>query len=169
MNNVSGARAIFERWMRWAPKRNAWIAYVKMEMRHGDGDGLLQRIRDIFERFLLCHPEVSSYLEYAKYEMKYGEPAKARTIYERCSTELAEDIVLENDKLFQAFATFEERMKEVPSPSPIPIPIAIAIAIAIAISVSAYSARADSNDLQVCLGTFTEIKILVLVFSVRFV
>lgn len=32
MGNVAEARAIFERWMGWAPPRKAWSAYIQMEV-----------------------------------------------------------------------------------------------------------------------------------------
>lgn len=74
---------------------------------------MLQRARHILERFLLCHADVEAYLEYTKFEMKHGDVPSARAIFERCTEELSEDLILANDKFFTAFTAFEERYHEV--------------------------------------------------------
>ena len=33
LENVAGARQVFERWMKWEPGEEAWAAYIKMENR----------------------------------------------------------------------------------------------------------------------------------------
>lgn len=34
LGNVAGARQIYERWMKWEPDFNAWMAYIKLEVRY---------------------------------------------------------------------------------------------------------------------------------------
>ena len=38
LQNVSGARQVFERWMELEPEDKAWQAYIKMEERHAESD-----------------------------------------------------------------------------------------------------------------------------------
>ncbi len=33
LDNVGGARQVFERWMQWEPSEEGWMAYVKFEQR----------------------------------------------------------------------------------------------------------------------------------------
>ena len=33
LGDAAGARAVFERWMRWAPDPEAWKAFIRMELR----------------------------------------------------------------------------------------------------------------------------------------
>lgn len=46
MGNYAGARAIFERWMKWMPDEHAWNSFIKFETKVGEID----KVRDIFER-----------------------------------------------------------------------------------------------------------------------
>ena len=34
LGNVPAARQIFERWMEWEPDEQAWLSYIKMELRY---------------------------------------------------------------------------------------------------------------------------------------
>ena len=34
LDNPQGARQVFERWMKWEPTEEGWMAYVKFEMRY---------------------------------------------------------------------------------------------------------------------------------------
>jgi crooked neck len=33
LDNIAGARQVFERWMAWEPPEEAWLAYIKLEKR----------------------------------------------------------------------------------------------------------------------------------------
>ncbi|KAJ8604367.1 hypothetical protein CTAYLR_002564 [Chrysophaeum taylorii] len=103
LENFAVARSIFERWMRWEPEEQAWFAYVKFEERRGD----MERARGVLERLIACHPTVQTYLKYARWER---QAPRARQIYERALTELAE--WEQDEKLYVAFAKFEESQKE---------------------------------------------------------
>jgi len=109
LGNIPGARQIFERWMRWKPETPAWVAYVKMEMRCNERE----RARQIFERFIRCHATVESYLRYAKFlEKDLRDAPGARALYERSFSELDEQSS-NDERLYIAFAKFEERQKQV--------------------------------------------------------
>uniref|UniRef100_A0A803LWF5 Crooked neck protein n=1 Tax=Chenopodium quinoa TaxID=63459 RepID=A0A803LWF5_CHEQI len=107
LGNVAGARQVFERWMQWQPDQQGWCSYIKFELRYNEID----RARGIYERFVQCHPKVDAWIRYANLERKYGEVARARNCYERAIDKLADDE--EAEKLFVAFAEFEERCKEI--------------------------------------------------------
>ncbi|KAF0992262.1 hypothetical protein HZS_6130, partial [Henneguya salminicola] len=62
MENISGARNVFERWMEWRPDEQAWLSYIKMEIRYKE----FNRARSIYERFLLLD-------EYSKFEKRHGD------------------------------------------------------------------------------------------------
>ncbi|GJR55345.1 crooked neck-like protein 1 [Tanacetum coccineum] len=101
-----GARQIFERWMSWEPDQQAWLSYIKFELRYNE----IERARAIYERFMQCLPKVGAWIRFAKFEMKNGEIARARNCYERAVDKLADDE--EAETLFVAFAEFEEKCKE---------------------------------------------------------
>jgi len=46
LQNIAGARQVFERWMKWEPDDNAWGGYIKFEMRRKD----TAKARDIYKR-----------------------------------------------------------------------------------------------------------------------
>lgn len=104
IGNISGARKIFERWMTWSPDHQAWLSYVKFELRYNE----MERARQIFKNFVHCHPKVTAWIHYAKFEIKNGKIARARNVYEREVEKLGED-----EELFLAFAEFEEHCKEI--------------------------------------------------------
>ncbi|KAG5412318.1 hypothetical protein IGI04_008637 [Brassica rapa subsp. trilocularis] len=106
LGNISGAREVFERWMKWSPDQEGWLSFINFELRYQE----TARARDVYERFVLCHPKPSSYIQYAKFEVKGGEVARARDVYERAVKNLGDD---DEENLFVAFAEFEERCKEV--------------------------------------------------------
>ena len=33
LGNVAGARQVFERWMEWEPEEQAWLSYIKIELK----------------------------------------------------------------------------------------------------------------------------------------
>uniref|UniRef100_A0A7N2KVN9 Crooked neck protein n=1 Tax=Quercus lobata TaxID=97700 RepID=A0A7N2KVN9_QUELO len=88
IGNISGARNIFERWMTWSPDHQAWLSYVKFELRYNE----IERARQIFENFVHCHPKVTAWIHYAKFEIKNGKIARARNVYERAVEKLGEDM-----------------------------------------------------------------------------
>ncbi|XP_060670702.1 uncharacterized protein LOC112488786 [Ziziphus jujuba] len=106
LGNVAGTRQIFERWMLWMPDKEAWLSYIKFELRFNEVD----RARAIFERFVGCHPAVEIWILYAKFEMKNGQIDRCRNVYLRAVDGLADND--EADKLYVAFAEFEELCKE---------------------------------------------------------
>jgi crooked neck len=108
LGNVTGAREVFERWMKWMPIQHGWLCYIKFEVRYNE----IEQARAIFERFVMCHPTVDAWIRYANFEVKNGQVVKARNVYERAVEKFTEDEE-EAEKLFVAFAAFEERCKEV--------------------------------------------------------
>ena len=50
IGNVAGARQVFERWIQWEPEEQAWLSYIKMELRYKE----LDRARDIYEKYILA-------------------------------------------------------------------------------------------------------------------
>lgn len=106
MGNHAGARAIFERWMKWMPDEHAWSSYIKFELKQGD----VEKARNVYERFVGCHPYVRSWLKFAKFEERQGEMGRARSVYEKAVQMLGEDA--NDEQLFIEFAHFEERCKE---------------------------------------------------------
>jgi len=106
LGNLGGARNVFERWMNWAPDENAWMAYVRFELRHNS----VSNARKIFERFIQAFPTVKAYLKYARFEEKQRNTAKAREILERLSDELPDELI--GPEYYLAFAKFEERSRE---------------------------------------------------------
>lgn len=49
LNNIAGARQVFERWMEWEPHEQAWLTYIKFELKYKETD----RARQIYERYIL--------------------------------------------------------------------------------------------------------------------
>lgn len=49
LGNLAGARQVFERWMEWEPHEQAWLTFIKFEMRYRE----VQRAREIYERYIL--------------------------------------------------------------------------------------------------------------------
>ncbi|CAA0838209.1 crooked neck protein- putative / cell cycle protein- putative [Striga hermonthica] len=103
LGNVAGARGVFERWMKWAPDRQAWISYAKFESRYGE----IERARAVFERLVDCHPKAAAWIRFAKFEVENGDVARVRRCYERALENLGDDE--EAGELFLAFAEFEEK------------------------------------------------------------
>lgn len=56
VGNIAGCRQVFQRWMEWQPEEQAWLTYIKFEMRYHEAD----EARNIYEQFIMIHPEVSS-------------------------------------------------------------------------------------------------------------
>lgn len=69
LENVAGARQVFERWMKWEPNEDAWNLYIKLEKRYKE----TERARQIFRRFIEIHPLPKNWLKWAKFEEDRGE------------------------------------------------------------------------------------------------
>ena len=116
LDNVAGARQVFERWMAWEPSEEAWMAYIKLEKRYNE----LERAREIFKIFVSIHPEPKNWLKWCKFEESTGSIGKflkyahikdhAREIYEQCISVLGEEFIDQN--FYVSFAKFETRLKE---------------------------------------------------------
>uniref|UniRef100_A0A7S2ZVE3 Pre-mRNA-splicing factor Syf1/CRNKL1-like C-terminal HAT-repeats domain-containing protein n=3 Tax=Rhodosorus marinus TaxID=101924 RepID=A0A7S2ZVE3_9RHOD len=106
LGNFAGARNVFERWMKWAPDENAWMAFVRFELRHGT----VANARNVFERFIQSFPTIKAYIKYARFEERQRQTGKAREVFERLSDELPEELVTAD--YYLAFAKFEERARE---------------------------------------------------------
>nr|CAG4646064.1 EOG090X01R1 [Macrothrix elegans] len=104
--NIAGCRQIFERWMEWQPDEQAWSTYINFELRYQE----LERARNIFERFVYVHPEVKNWIKYARFEERNGYIIGARRVYERAIDFFGDDLM--DERLFIAFAKFEEGQKE---------------------------------------------------------
>ena len=70
----------------------------------------IDRARELFERFVICHPEVKNWIKYANFEQRHGFINSCRTIYERGVEFFGDEYM--DEKLFIAFAQFEESQKE---------------------------------------------------------
>ena len=107
LNNAQGARQIFERWMKWEPSEEGWMAYVKFEIRYKE----FENARQIFRRFVSCHPQPKSWIKYAKFEEQNNNIQLAREIYEECLQKMGEQSIDQN--VYISFAKFETRHKEI--------------------------------------------------------
>ncbi|RZF39167.1 hypothetical protein LSTR_LSTR005795 [Laodelphax striatellus] len=106
IGNVAGARAVFERWMEWEPDEQAWLTYIKFELRYKEID----RARTLYNRFVMVHPDVANWIKYARFEENHGFVTGARKVYEQAVEFFGEETL--DEKLFIAFAKFEEVQKE---------------------------------------------------------
>lgn len=97
---------VFERWMEWEPEEQAWLSYIKMEMRYKE----LDRARYIYERFVQVHFDVKNWIRYARFEESNGYISNARNIFERAAEFFGEEHM--DEKLYVAFAKFEEGCRE---------------------------------------------------------
>ena len=92
--------------MEWEPEEQAWLSYIKMELRYKE----LDLARAIYERFVQVHPEVKNWIRYARFEEQNGYLANARNVFERASDFFGEQHM--DEKLYIAFAKFEEGCRE---------------------------------------------------------
>ncbi|CAH1261589.1 CRNKL1 [Branchiostoma lanceolatum] len=104
--NIAGCRQVFERWMEWEPEEQYWHQYVNFELRFKEID----RARTIYERFVMVHPTVQNWIKYARFEERHTFTASARKVFERAVEFFGEDHM--DEKLYVAFAKFEEHQKE---------------------------------------------------------
>ena len=63
-NMFVGARQVFDRWTEWEPDEQAWLTYIKFELRYKEID----RARTIYEKFVYVHPEVRNWIKFARYD-----------------------------------------------------------------------------------------------------
>jgi hypothetical protein len=60
---IVGARQVFERWMEWEPDEQAWLTYIKFELRYKEID----RARAIYNKFVMVHPDIPNWIKFARY------------------------------------------------------------------------------------------------------
>jgi len=72
LQNVPGARQVFERWMQWEPDDKTWQAYIKLEERCQE----LDRSSGIYERWVAVRPEPRVWVKWGKFEEDRGRVDK---------------------------------------------------------------------------------------------
>ena len=110
LQNVPGARQVFERWMQWEPDDKAWQAYIKMEVRYQEHD----RASAIYERWVAVRPEPRVWVKWGKFEEERGNLAKAREVFQQALEFFGdeEEQIEKAQAVFSAFAKMETRLKE---------------------------------------------------------
>lgn len=108
VQDIPKCRAVFERWMKWHPDDNAWLAFARFEMRCGQKDRAERVLRD----YVNTYPSVKAFCRFAKWaEFEAENVALARTIFEAALEEL-EPEEAKQARLFKQFASMEERQGE---------------------------------------------------------
>ncbi len=110
LQNVPGARQVFERWMAWEPDDKAWQAYIKMEQRYNE----LDRASAIYERWVAVRPEPRVWVKWGKFEEERGRLDKAREVFQTAVNFYGdnEESIEKAQAIFNAFAKMETRLKE---------------------------------------------------------
>lgn len=110
LQNVPGARQVFERWMKWEPDDKAWQAYIKLEERYNE----LDRASSIYERWIAVRPEPRVWVKWAKFEEDRTKLDKAREVFQTALEFFGdeEEQVEKAQGVFNAFAKMETRLKE---------------------------------------------------------
>jgi len=110
LQNVPGARQVFERWMQWEPDDKAWQAYIKMEHRYQE----LDRASLIYERWIAVRPQPRVWVKWGKFEEERGRLDKAREVFQAALEFFGDDEeqVEKAQAVFNAFAKMETRLKE---------------------------------------------------------
>lgn len=110
LQNIPGARQVFERWMQWEPEDKAWQAYIKLEERYEEWD----RASAIYERWIAVRPEPRAWVKWAKFEEDRGRLDKAREVFQTALAFFGDDneSVEKAQGVFSAFAKMEVRQKE---------------------------------------------------------
>lgn len=110
LQNVPGARQVFERWMQWEPDDKAWQAYIKLEQRYNESD----RASAIYERWVAIRPEPRVWVKWGKFEEERGKLDKAREVFQTALEFFGDDEeqVEKAQAVFNAFAKMETRLKE---------------------------------------------------------
>lgn len=111
VRDIPKCRAVFERWMKWMPDDNAWLAYARFETRVGAGSPL-DRAEAVMRRYVNVYPSAKAFLKFSKWaEYEAKNVDLARTVLEACLSEL-EPEESRQARVFQRFASFEERQGE---------------------------------------------------------
>ena len=76
LGNIPNCQQVFERWMEWEPEEQAWLSYIKMEMRYKE----VNRARAVYEKFVMCHPVIKNWIRFAKFEEHQGNPSMFKDI-----------------------------------------------------------------------------------------
>lgn len=110
LQNVPGARQVFERWMQWEPDDKAWQAYIKMEERYNE----LDRSSTIYERWVAVRPDPRVWVKWGKFEEERGRLDKAREVFQTALEFFGDDEeqVEKAQAVFNSFAKMEIRLKE---------------------------------------------------------
>ena len=110
LQNVPGARQVFERWMQWEPDDKAWQAYIKVEVRYQEYD----RASAIYERWVAVRPEPRVWVKWGKFEEERGNLIKAREVFQQALEFFGdeEEQIEKAQAVFSAFAKMETRLKE---------------------------------------------------------
>ncbi|KAF8196043.1 pre-mRNA-splicing factor CLF1 [Pholiota molesta] len=110
LQNVPGARQVFERWMQWEPEDKAWQAYIKLEERYQE----LDRASAIYERWVAVRPEPRVWVKWGKFEEERSRVDKAREVFQTALEFYGdeEEQVEKAQAVFSAFAKMETRLKE---------------------------------------------------------
>lgn len=110
LQNVPGARQVFERWVQWEPDDKAWQAYIKLEERYQE----LDRASAIYERWIAIRPEPRAWVKWGKFEEDRGRVDKAREVFQTALEFYGDDEeqVEKAQAVFSAFARMETRLKE---------------------------------------------------------
>lgn len=110
LQNVPGARQVFERWMQWEPDDKAWQAYIKLEQRYNE----LDRASSIYERWVAIRPEPRVWVKWGKFEEERGKLDKAREVFQTALEFFGDDEeqVEKAQAVFNSFAKMETRLKE---------------------------------------------------------
>lgn len=110
LQNIPGARQVFERWMKWEPDDKAWQAYIKLEIRYNE----LDRASAIYERWVAIRPDPRVWVKWAKFEEERGKAEKAREVFQMALEFFGDDEeqVEKAQAVFSAFAKMETRLKE---------------------------------------------------------
>lgn len=107
LGNHEKVRQIFEDWMTWDPRVNAWDAYIEYELRRGNPD----KCRAIIERYTDVFPGVDSFLKAANFEIKQRNHENARKIFEKAMSQLGRDAL--NPSFLMSFIKFEIKAKQI--------------------------------------------------------
>lgn len=110
LQNVPGARQVFERWMQWEPDDKAWQAYIKLEVRYQEYD----RASAIYERWVAVRPDPRVWVKWGKFEEERGNLIKAREVFQQALEFFGdeEEQIEKAQAVFNAFAKMETRLKE---------------------------------------------------------
>ncbi|KAJ7701919.1 hypothetical protein B0H17DRAFT_1157680 [Mycena rosella] len=110
LQNASGARQVFERWMHWEPDDKAWQAYIMIKERHGE----LDCESALYERWIAAQPEPHLWVKWGKFEEERANLVKAREVFQTVVALYGNDEkqVEKAQAVFGAFAKMETRLKE---------------------------------------------------------